>query len=107
MSIKQSLPQVPWRRKVLLAMGFILLAVVCTMWAISVDSLKPLWLVILGLMAVLIRFYYFRPCPQCGHRMRFRQEPICPATYRHRILFYCKHCDIMWDSGRIEEENIG
>ena len=91
----------------MLVAGFLALSVACLIWAVRADSLAPFWFVAIGLAVVLIAFYYHRRCPQCGRRMRFHAEPLLPATYRYRIYFVCKQCDIMWDSGEIQEENLG
>jgi hypothetical protein len=84
--------------------GFVVFVAACAVWAIIIESLKPFWLVAAGIIAALIAFYYRRRCPQCGRRMMFRAEPMHPETYRHRILFDCKYCDIVWDSGEIQNE---
>jgi hypothetical protein len=87
--------------------GFGVLSGVCEVWAVRADSLVPLWFPVAGLVALLVAFYYRRRCPQCGCRMVFRAEPRHPDTYRYRILFDCKPCDVVWDSGEVQEENLG
>ena len=107
MSTERPLPKLRRSRAALVAVGFVVLSAVCVVWAVRADSLAPFWFVAAGLVAVLVAFYYRRRCPQCGRRMMFRAEPLHPESYRYRILFDCKHCDVVWDSGEIQEENLG
>jgi hypothetical protein len=101
MSIERPLPKIRQRRAIFVTLGFA---------ALTVSSLFlpiPLWLIGVGLIAVLIVFYYQRCCPICGHRMVFRAEPF--LYKRSRVLFDCKHCDVVWNSGEIQgdEGNLG
>jgi hypothetical protein len=84
--------------------GFTFFVAACAVWGIIVESLKPFSFVAAGIIAALIAFYYRCCCPQCGRRMMFRAEPMHPEAYRNRILFDCRHCDIVWDSGEIQNE---
>ena len=107
MSIERPLPKLRRSRAVVVVVAFVVLSAACVGWAVRTDSLTPFWFVAAGLVAVLVAFYYRRRCPQCGRRMMFRAEPLHPQTYRHRVLFDCKHCDVSWDSGEIQEESLG
>ena len=107
MSIERPLPKLRRSRVVGIVTGFVALSIACAVWAVRTDSMTPFWFVASGLVTVLVAFYYRRRCPQCGRRMMFRAEPMHPQTCRYRILFDCKHCDIVWDSDEIQEECSG
>jgi len=51
-------------------------------------------------VAVPIGWYFFWPrrCPQCGGRVRTRDERIAGGT-EYRILAVCPRCAINWDTG--------
>jgi hypothetical protein len=101
MSIERPLPKIRQRRAILVTLGFGALTVSSLFWPI------PVWLIGVGLIVVLMAFYYQRCCPNCGHRMTLRAEPF--VCKRSRVLFDCKHCDIVWNSGEIQsdEGNLG
>jgi hypothetical protein len=52
------------------------------------------------LVAVPIGWYFFWPrrCPQCGGRLRTRDDAIAGTT-EYRILAVCAKCEIDWDTG--------
>jgi hypothetical protein len=107
MSIERPLPKLHRSTCLAIATGFIALSSACVVWVVRTDSLTPLWLVAAGLIGVFVAFYYRRCCPQCGRRMKFRAEPLRQQAWRYRILFDCKHCDIVWDSGEIGDDDSG
>ena len=104
MSVERPLPKLRRSRVAGVTVTFITLSILCVVSAVRADSLTPFWFVAAGFVAVLVGLYYRRRCPQCGHRMMFRAESLRAQANRHRILFDCKHCDIVWDSGEIQEE---
>jgi hypothetical protein len=104
MSLERPLPKPPRSRLAAIALGFTALAAASTVWAVRVDSLAPLWLMAAGLAAILFAWYYRRRCPQCGRRLQYRAEPLYPVPGRHRVLFDCRHCNVVWDSGEIAQE---
>jgi hypothetical protein len=99
MSVERPLPKLSKTKVASIIVGFILIAWGSVVWAAHVGSMMPFWLLGLALVAVVFWLYYRRRCPQCGCRMVFRAEPLTPQSNRQRILFDCKHSDIVWDSG--------
>jgi apolipoprotein N-acyltransferase len=51
-------------------------------------------------VAVPIGWYLFWPrrCPQCGGRLRTRDDAI-EGTTEYRILAVCPRCEVDWDTG--------
>ena len=107
MSVERPLPKLRQTRAVSIVLGFAALTAASLFWSLRSDSMQPFWLVAVGLIAVVISFYYRRRCPQCSRRMMFRAEPLRWQAGRSRILFDCKNCDVVWDSGEIQDENLG
>ena len=101
MKTERRLPKIRKRRAVAIVLGFVALNVASLIWPILV------WFVGVGLIAVLVSFYYLRCCPQCNRRMKFRAEPLRWQGSRSRILFDCNHCHTVWDSGEIQDESLG
>jgi uncharacterized protein YjeT (DUF2065 family) len=104
MSVERPLPKLRRSRVVGVVAVFIAVAIICVLWAARIDSLTPFWFVAAGLVTVIVGLYYRRRCPQCGRRMVYRAEPLAAQPNRHRILFDCKHCGVVWDSGEIQDE---
>lgn len=94
-------------RAIVIVVGFGVLTAGCTILAVRSDSQTPMWGVGAGLVAMLIALYYRRRCPECGKRMVFRAEPLRGQASRYRILFDCSSCNIVWDSGEIQDESQG
>jgi hypothetical protein len=107
MSTERLLPEPRRSRAAMVGFGVGVFSGVCAIWAGRADSLVRLCFLVVGLVAVLVAFYYRRRCSQCACRMVFRAEPLRPETYRYRILFDCEQCDVVWDSGEVQEENLG
>jgi hypothetical protein len=45
---------------------------------------------------------FFRRCPQCRHRLAFRQEDVY-GTSLYRQLYDCSHCHTVWDTGSVAD----
>jgi hypothetical protein len=107
MSVERPLPKLSKTKAASIIVGFVLIAWSSLVLAAQVGSMMPFWLLGLALVAIVSWLYHRRRCPQCGSRMMFRAEPLTTQSYSKRILFDCKHCDIVWDSGEIQDESLG
>src|SRR5579883_3147162 len=107
MSTERPLPKIRRRREIAIALAFIVICLASLVWSVMVDSMTPFWFVGGSLLLVVLTLYYRRRCPQCGRYMAFRAEPIRGQPGRLRILFDCKDCDTVWDSGEVQDECIG
>jgi hypothetical protein len=60
-------------------------------------------LVILLLVQGIYVFHIVR-CPTCNGRLTFHQTSI-PHTSRYRFQLACSCCQVVWDTGKISDDN--
>ena len=58
---------------------------------------------VLALIQGIYVFHIVR-CPTCRGRLFFHQDFI-PYTTRYRFQLFCPRCRIIWDTGKISDDN--
>jgi hypothetical protein len=97
MFIKRPWPSSPRLRSVGIVATFAISTAVFV--GLGMRLQQPLLAALPFFVAVPIGWYCFWPrrCPQCGGRLRTRDDPI-EGTTEYRILAVCPRCEIDWDT---------
>jgi hypothetical protein len=68
----------------------------------------PWFFLAMAVLAILqgIYVFHFVDCPTCDGRLTFHQAFI-PNTTRYRFQLACPHCQVVWDTGKISDDNTG
>ena len=56
-----------------------------------------LFIILLGSIAALMAMQHSARCPDCRRKIREVYEDVHPRAAEYH-LFYCEHCDVIWDS---------
>jgi hypothetical protein len=94
------LPRVPKRRVAIIL--FLFAAAVAVVAWISIHLNGGILPILLFIAAGQVVHLYFKSrCPECRRGCVVRHDPI-EDTKLSRVVFYCRHCQVGWDSGRVE-----
>jgi apolipoprotein N-acyltransferase len=91
-------PSSPRFRNIGIAVTFTTLTCAFVWLGMRLD--QPLVAALPFFVAVPVGWYFFWPrrCPQCGGRLRTREDPVPDGT-KYRILAVCPKCEVNWDTG--------
>jgi hypothetical protein len=45
-------------------------------------------------------------CPTCSGKLSFHRGNISGRSTRYRLQLECKHCHVVWDTGRIRDDDV-
>ncbi len=100
---ERPLPPAPKGLTIVLAIVFSLLGIWVVWLALRNPLLGVLYILLLAIPLAVVRFFYYRRrrCPECGHRLVLRRDPIEGPWNRYRVMLDCPHCQIAWDTGEV------
>ena len=70
------------------------------------DSSWPLFALIALVLGQGIYAFGIVRCPACQGRLSFDRKDI-PGTSRYRVRLACRKCDVIWDTGRVSNDEMG
>jgi hypothetical protein len=70
---------------------------------------RSIWFAIglaIVVMAQGIYLFGLARCPACSGRFLFHRGGLRGRTSRYRLQLECKHCHMVWDTGRIRDDDV-
>lgn len=88
-----------WQTAASIALCFVAFAGLMLWLAVRFESVMVAGTTFFAAGAVGVYLAYFKRCPECRGRLKFRRDPIGATFYRE--IYCCERCQIVWDSGDI------
>lgn len=58
------------------------------------------------IMAQGVYLFGIARCPACSGKFSFHREDLPGRSTKYRLQLECKHCHVIWDTGRIRDDNV-